>query len=166
MIAILTSVRRHTSCGMRHRMFTHIAWTTRDRAPVIDRELAEFLAELLPRIAGEERAELLALGIVKTHVHALVRINPKTDIPRLLQRFKGSSAFIVKKERGKLLQWATGYNLESVGALSLTKAWSYVAHQHLHHKDDAIEGWPAVTPDLSAVSTIVADYLQRLDSLR
>ena len=152
---------------MRHRIFSHVAWTTRARIPMIDRELAEYLAELLPRIAGEERAELLALGIVTTHVHALVRINPKTEIPRLLQRLKGSSAFLAKKERNRVLQWAPGYNLESVGAGSLATARKYVANQHERHPYQAIDGWPMMEPeDPIAISQRATEYLQRLDSLR
>jgi REP element-mobilizing transposase RayT len=40
---------------------------------------------------------VLSLGIVRTHVHLLVRLHPTTSIPRPVQRLKGGSA------RGRLL---------------------------------------------------------------
>lgn len=127
---------------MRHRILLHIVWTTLDREPTLDRLGAEFLAELLPRIASEERAALYRIGIVRTHVHVLVRVHPKTDLPRLVQRFKGSSATIGRKEKRMTVQWAPGYNIESVSVKALPAVSHYVATQHEHHRAEAIEGWP------------------------
>lgn len=69
-----------------------IVWTTRDRHATIDRHRATYLWEHLPIIARQERARILELGIVTTHLHLLVRLHPSTVIPRLLQRMKGGTA--------------------------------------------------------------------------
>ena len=82
-----------------HRLYCHIVWTTRDRAPLIDAGLARFLGKFLRGVARQERARLLEIGMVRTHVHILARLHPTTDVSRLLQRLKGGSAAIAGKEQ-------------------------------------------------------------------
>ncbi len=84
---------------------------------------------------------MLALGIVSTHVHVIVRSHPRTDLPRLLQRLKGTTATLGSRETRARLRWAKGYNIESVGMRALPIATAYVRGQSSHHPDQAIEGW-------------------------
>ncbi|MCA9764769.1 MAG: transposase, partial [Gemmatimonadetes bacterium] len=81
--------------GMHHRLLVHVVWTTRGRAVQIDADRARRLREQLPRIAAEERAMVLAIGIVADHLHLLLRLHPTTQLPRLLQRMKGGTAHAV-----------------------------------------------------------------------
>jgi REP element-mobilizing transposase RayT len=118
---------------MRHRIYMHIVWTTRERQPTIEATLAEFLADNFAVIIRQERARLMEIGIVSTHVHLLVRFHPTTALPRLVQRLKGGTATIANQQRlpgTRILRWA------------LELAGSYVRNQHLHHPSDAIPGWP------------------------
>lgn len=114
---------------------------------MIDAPRAEFLARFLPTIADQERASVLALGMVSNHVHLLVRIEPVTVIPRMLQRMKGGSAHLAGKEGiGRIplpLLWDEGYNLESVSPWAREKIGRYVLGQAEHHPEDAIAGWQA-----------------------
>jgi len=127
---------------MRHCILLHVTWTTRDRLPTIKLASAEFLAELLPRIAHQERGEILGMGIVETHIHIAIRIHPATSLPRLLQRLKGASASLHRRQFDRPLRWAKGYNVDSVGSRALPILLDYVTTQHLHHPDQAIAGWP------------------------
>lgn len=130
---------------MPHLLLAHITWTTRDRAPLIDAERAQFLQLFLCAVATEERAQVLALGMVATHVHVLVALNLGADIPRLVQRFKGASARVAARDnvgpRQRPLRWAKGYDFRSVSLGNLTRAADYVESQSLHHPDEAIAGW-------------------------
>ena len=128
-------------CGMRHQLFAHIVWTTMDRAPLIDRGRAQFLAEQLPIIAGQERATILAMGIVSTHVHLLLRLEPATAIPRLAQRLKGTTSRGMTHANGSALRWAKGYAIQSVSTRALTIVAHYVETQSAHHPHEAIPGW-------------------------
>jgi len=69
---------------VRDRLFVHIVWTCRDRAPVIDLAVPRFLARFLPAVSRQERAGVHALGMVQTHVHLLLQLHPTTNISRLL----------------------------------------------------------------------------------
>ncbi len=140
---------------MRHRIYVHITWTTRDREPAIDADSASLLHRLLPAIARQERAHVLELQIVRTHVHVLLRVWPTTPIPRLVQRLKGGSSVIVNRERGstvrKPLRWAKGYNIDSVSRQAVEKVRAYIRNQPAHHPGEAIGGMttgkPAARPN-------------------
>ena len=128
--------------GMFARLFVHIVFTTRERAPLISAEVAEFLVGYLPAVATEERAEILAQGMVTTHVHLLVRLHPTTSIPRLLQRLKGGSACLLRQATGHALRWDAGYSVHSVGERGLESVRRYVEGQAERHPDQRIPGWP------------------------
>ena len=139
---------------MHHQLLVHIVWTTRDRQPTIDRPRAEYLWKHLPIIARQERARVLELGIVTTHLHLLVRLHPSTVIPRLLQRMKGGTATLINRGaplQDPALRWAKGYSVISVSPRQRGVAAAYVRHQHTHHPDEAIPGWTA-PPVASATS--------------
>ncbi len=138
---------------MRHRLYMHVTWTTRDRDPAIDADSANLLRRLLPAIARQEHADILELGIVRTHVHLLLRIRPTTPIPRLMQRLKGGSSVLVNRERGSTvrqpLRWAKGYHIDSVSRQAVENVAAYVRNQPAHHPDEAIRGeLPRVNPRL------------------
>ena len=72
-----------------HRLYCHVVWTTRNRQPILDAGLARFLCGFLRAVARQERARVLEIGMVATHVHLLIRIHPATELSRLLQRLAG-----------------------------------------------------------------------------
>jgi REP element-mobilizing transposase RayT len=131
---------------MRHRLFVHLVWTTRERAALIDARVAVFLNRFLRDVAEQERARVVALGMVQTHVHMLLRIHPQTSITRLVQRLKGGSAAIAQREGhctvSRPLRWARGYSIDSVSHRAMELVRQYVLTQPEHHPDEAIDGWP------------------------
>ncbi len=127
---------------MPDQIFLHVVWTTRSREPVLTAEAAGFLERFLPAIAREERAEVLAVGVVRSHVHVLVRVHPTTQVPRLLQRWKGGSALAATREgvmRARALSWAKAYSVTSVSPRQLSAAADYVRNQARRHPQEAIE---------------------------
>jgi REP element-mobilizing transposase RayT len=121
---------------MRHRVFVHLTWTTRDRAPLIDRARAAFLMHFLPAVARQESARVLATGLVTTHAHLLLQISPATDISLLVQRLKGGSAMLAGREghgpRESPLRWA------------LPEVVRYIERQSERHPREAIVGWNGI----------------------
>src|SRR2546422_2450296 len=136
---------------MVHRVYCHLVWTTRDRQPLVDAGLARFLCRFLRQVARQERAHILEIGMVRTHVHVLARIHPTTDVSRLMQRLKGGSAAIAGKERhsseGHSLRWAKGYSIHSVSRKGVPAAREYLRRQGTHHFNDAIPGWGGDEPE-------------------
>jgi REP element-mobilizing transposase RayT len=90
------------------------------------------------------------IGIVRNHVHLIVELSPRPDLPRLVQGLKGASARIANRDgympRARL-QWAAGYDFRSLGVRDLQRAIAYVRGQAQRHPDLAIdesecEGYP------------------------
>jgi len=141
---------RRVGWRVRHRLYVHVVWTTRDRAPLLDAKVARFLWRFLRDVVRQERAVVLALGMVSTHVHLLLRIHPMTSMPRLLQRLKGGSAVIGTREKHahpEPLRWSKGYGIVSVSPAAVENVRRYVREQHLHHPEQAIPGWPPPEPE-------------------
>jgi REP element-mobilizing transposase RayT len=130
---------------MRHRLYCHLVWTTRNRQPLIDVATATFLERYLRTVATRLDAEVVEIGIVRTHVHVLARVPPTTSIPVLVQSLKGGSATVANREvrtngSGKLA-WAEGYSASSVSEVALDRVRRYVRRQAEHHPNEAIPGY-------------------------
>jgi REP element-mobilizing transposase RayT len=122
-------------------LYALLTWTTRDRAELIDEPGAAFLREFLPKAARRNRAQVLATGIVKDHVHILLFLDALVDIPTLVQRLKGASARIANRDRvmgTAQLRWAKGYDLRSVSPRAVPAARAYLARQATRHPTLAI----------------------------
>ena len=130
---------------MRHSLYVHVVWTTRDREPLIDARIAGFVWRYCRQVAVQERAAILAGGIVATHMHLLVRLHPLTNIPQMIQRMKGGTAVIATKEghapRDRPLRWAKGYAIHSVSSRAVPAVREYVRRQADRHPKDAIPDW-------------------------
>ena len=121
---------------MHVHLYAHLSWVTYARLPRIDERIAEFLGRFLPAECQRHGAEPLALGIVRDHVHMVIKLPPRFDVPRLVQGLKGASARVANRdgiaERGPL-RWETGYDLRSVGLRQLSAAIAYVRSQAKRH---------------------------------
>jgi len=128
---------------MRSRLFYHLVWTTRERRPLLDASAFRFLERYLKSVARQEHARILALGVVRTHVHVLFEARTTTALPRLVQRFKGGSSALINREghaEGPVpVRWARGYAIHTVGTRGLSAARAYVANQGAHHPAERIE---------------------------
>ena len=127
---------------MRSRLYFHLVWTTRGRAPALDRPAADFLERYLRAVARQERARVLALGAVRSHVHVLIEAHPMTVLPRLIQRFKGGSSALINREghtdTPHAVRWAKGYAIHTVSPRAVPHARSYVEQQGEHHPTERI----------------------------
>ena len=140
---------------MRHRLYIHLVWTTRGRERLIDRDLARFLCRFLRAMARKERAYILEIGLVQTHVHVLARVHPTNSISSLVKRLKGASSAVAAEEGlGKTakLYWAKGYSVQSVGSRSLDTVRAYLRSQPTHHGSEAIVGWDGDMPEYDTAS--------------
>ena len=65
-------------------------------------------------MARKERAYILEIGMVQTHVHLLARVHPTNPVSSLVKRLKGASSAVAAQEGlGRLgwLYWAKGYSV-------------------------------------------------------
>jgi putative transposase len=141
---------------MLHRLYAHVVWTTRGRQKRIDARVARFLCGFVRGVARQERAQVLETGMVADHVHVLVRLDPNTHLPRLVQRWKGGSAVMARREGHTTahapLRWSKGYSVVSISPRALPAVRAYLRAQPDHHPDAAIPGWAGDQSDFDPVS--------------
>jgi putative transposase len=130
-------------------MYIHLVWTTRGREPLISAELARFLCRFLRAIARKERAYILEIGMVRSHIHLLARIHPTVPVSVLVKRLKGASSAVAHQEvaMDRPVYWAKGYSVGSVSAPRLTSVRSYLRAQPARHPEEAINEWAGDTPE-------------------
>ena len=118
------------------RLYGLLTWTTLRRLPLIHAQVAEFLRGILPKIADRHACRVVEIGIVSNHVHLIVELSARPDLPRLVQGLKGASARIANRDgympRARL-QWASGYDFRSIGVRDLHRAVNYVRSQEKRH---------------------------------
>ena len=135
---------------MHHRLYLHLAWTTRDREPLINATRADFLCRFLRGSARHHRSYVLEVGLVSTHVHLLLRTHPTTELSRLVQVLKGGSAAVANRELPPgpaPLRWAAGYSVNSVGASGLDQVRAYLRAQPRRDPAECIVGWAGDTAE-------------------
>ena len=81
-----------------------------------------------------------ALGFLQTHVHLLVRTEPRYDLPRLVQLMKGGSSYAASRQHGNVLglRWNREYSATSVSPMLLPQAIAYVEGQDSRHPGEAV----------------------------
>ncbi|HTY06835.1 MAG TPA: transposase [Gemmatimonadales bacterium] len=123
-----------------HQLFFHIAWTTLDRRPMIDAPTSEFLEPFIRRTVTRERAEVLGLAILRTHVHLILRTQARFDIPNLMQLIKGGSSYAASRVPGNKLElrWARKYSVTTVSPKSLQHALQYLQRQDERHPGEMV----------------------------
>lgn len=126
---------------MRHRLFYHIVWTTRARAPLINIDAADFLCRTLRPVAVAQRATVLEIGLVSTHIHLLVRSHPLGNLVTMVTRMKGMTSRVAKRDGIAPISWADGYDIETVSPGDEMKIRHYLRAQPYRHPQEAIPGW-------------------------
>ena len=107
---------------------------------MIDGATRDFLGDFLHRTAIRERTEIVAVAILQTHVHVLVRSGPRVDLSRLVQLMKGESSYAGSRLAGNRLglRWAREYSATTVSPKSLTRAVQYLREQDQHHPGEGV----------------------------
>ena len=77
------------------------------------------------------------IKILEDHVHMLIQIKPNESVAGVVQRLKGGSSRIIRKEYPELEDflwgdsfWADGYFAETVGQVNEGVIKNYIKNQH------------------------------------
>lgn len=114
----------------------HLAWHTKDNAPVlvgsIEKHLYGFLKDRALQTPGMYFHEI---GGMEDHVHLVVCVPPTLLISDWIGQMKGSSSHYINHRIANrhLLDWQTGYGVVSFGTADLPWVIRYVRNQKQHH---------------------------------
>ena len=117
------------------RLFYHIAWGTKGRAPLIRGGFAAALHEQIASNAARLGAMVDAVGGVEDHVHLVVSMPPSIALSEFVRQLKGSSSHHVNHELAPsvVFAWQAGYGVISLDSKQLDRAVQYVKAQSDHH---------------------------------
>jgi REP element-mobilizing transposase RayT len=118
------------------RLYLHLIWATRQRAPLIDSELAPLLHATLATTCEQLGCQPLAIGGVADHVHLLLTVPRTLSIASMAGALKGFSSHAVSHtlRPGMVFHWQTGYSAFTVNWRHLRIVQRYIEHQHEHHR--------------------------------
>ncbi len=125
------------------RLYYHLTWSTKDRAPLIIPDIEPRLFAYLVRKAGEMEVYVYAVNGWNDHIHLVVAVPPKLALSEVVKELKGASSHDINHETrlGYPFAWQRGYGALSLGEKQRPAAEAYVRNQKDHHQKQTIIGW-------------------------
>ena len=118
------------------RVWVHLIWSTKDRTPLLTKELRHQVINHIKANASNKGIFLATINGVSDHVHALVSIKADQTIAKVTQLLKGESSHWVNAEKlvhGKF-EWQDEYIAISVSESMVEKVRKYIKNQEEHHR--------------------------------
>ena len=117
-------------------LLVHALFSTKQRQPVIDHELAPELYAYMAQIIKTVGADPILINGVRDHVHLLFRLPPALAVADVMEKVKANSSRWVRQGRDKRREfaWQTGYTAFSVSRSNLSGVRRYIADQERHHR--------------------------------
>ncbi len=112
----------------------HIVWCPKYRRPVLVDPVAGRLRALLAEKADELGMTIHALEIMPDHVHLFVESDPTRCVAEIVNRLKGSTSRMLRRESPSLRSriptpWSRSYFAGSIGHVSAATIERYIAEQ-------------------------------------
>jgi len=149
------------------RLYYHLTWSTKDRAPFITPEIEPRLYAYIVKKAAELDVFTYAIDGWSDHSHLVAAIPPKVAVAELVKFVKGASFHYLNHEchLDYEFAWQRGYGALSVGEKQRPIAEEYVRNQKKHHEEQTANAWlerytdldegpPGIGVNLDAVPTL------------
>ena len=119
-----------------HQKYSHLIFSTKNRAPLISAEMEPRLYEYLGGIVRDQGGAALEINGMPDHVHLIIRDSKSVSDIVFIKELKGSSSRWINETLcpTEKFAWQAGYGWFSVGAKDLDIARAYVANQKRHHQ--------------------------------
>lgn len=117
-------------------LLTHIVFSTKDRAPILDSTVRPALHAYLATVARNVDCDCFRVGGAADHVHLAVRLSRTITMAQLIEELKTSSSKWLKSQSPALsaFAWQRGYGAFSVGQSDLNALLHYIDTQEEHHR--------------------------------
>jgi REP element-mobilizing transposase RayT len=121
--------------GTYTNLLYHVVFSTKERRPLITKELQPDLNAYIGGIIRGEGATLLEIGGISDHVHLLVKFKPTHSVSEMLRLIKSNSSKWINEERFKMRKfgWQDGYAAFSVSESQVAIVREYICNQEQHH---------------------------------
>jgi len=123
-----------------YNLTCHCVWITKYRRKVITEDIKKRLETIIKWVCKEQYVIVVALGFEEDHVHCLLSLPIKINIPKLFKSLKWRSSSVIRKEfephlkkyyykKKKRALWAVWYFLCSVWKVDRNIVKNYVENQ-------------------------------------
>jgi putative transposase len=118
------------------RVWVHLIWSTKNREPLLAKELRPGLFEHIKANAREKNIYIDIIGGYADHVHTLISLGSDQTIAKVAQLLKGESSHWINQ--GSLtrtrFEWQDEYIAVSVSESMLGIVREYICGQEEHHR--------------------------------
>jgi len=114
----------------------HVVFSTKDRLPLVTKDLKPKLLAYMGGIVRELDGKLLAADGTTDHVHLLMRVPPTLALADAIRVVKtNSSRWARKAKKGHdQFRWQAGYAAFSVSESNVPEVVRYIRAQEQHHR--------------------------------
>jgi len=114
----------------------HYVFSTKNREPMIDKDVRDRLWAYLGGIAKTNKMKALCIGGTDNHIHALLSIPATISVAKGIQLLKGGSSKWVHEtfDHHEKFGWQEGYGAFSVGISQVDDTIAYIHNQEQHHR--------------------------------
>jgi REP element-mobilizing transposase RayT len=119
------------------QIFIHLIFSTKHRTPSIKKEFEEELKSFIVKASKDHELEVLAVGGMPNHLHALLAMPPKFPVSKAAQIIKGSSSRWLNKHffEKETFRWQRGYGAFSINKSLVPATTKYIQHQEGYHAE-------------------------------
>lgn len=117
------------------KILVHIVFSTKNRADLISPEIETALFGYIHGIVENNASKLIVAGGTANHIHLLVSLGKKVDVPELLGDIKRDSSSWIKRQDKSCANfyWQKGYGAFSIGQSQVETVVNYIKRQKEHH---------------------------------
>jgi putative transposase len=118
------------------KIWIHLIWSTKNRAPILDKETRP---RLFSHIRDNARAKGIHLDFINgyiDHVHTLISLSADQSVAKVAQLLKGESSHWANQEQlmTRKLEWQDEYIAVSVSESMVDTVREYIKNQEEHHR--------------------------------
>lgn len=112
-----------------------MVFSTKNRADLIAPEIENSLYGYIHGIVENNNSKLIVAGGTANHIHLLVSLGKKIDIPELIGDIKRDSSVWIKQQDKTFdkFYWQKGYGAFSIGQSQVETVVLYINRQKEHH---------------------------------
>lgn len=116
-------------------MYFHVWFVTKYRKPVLSSTVEEKLLAIIEEIREKKRYRILKIGTCKDHVHILLELDRKEELPAAVRTLKAVSAKKILEETPHLRTadirhlWAKRYGSREIAEQEIEDIVEYICNQ-------------------------------------
>ena len=123
------------------RVWIHFVWSTKNRNPLLKKEVRHKLITHIKQNAKEKNIYLDCINGYTEHLHCLVSLGSDQTLSKVMQLIKGEASNWFNKNimTDEKLEWQDEYFAVSVSESQIEAVRKYIFNQEAHHRNKSFE---------------------------